>query len=445
MILERRRDSADARGRKSVQLSPATGRRAEINSPPTKNDSPAKTAAGDTPNASPPNGNFPQWLRRHKLWAVLLVLSLALLISIGLLRHHRRALRTAGPAANVSQPIAVTAAAAQTGDLKITLNALGSVTAINSVTIRPRVDGQLIKVLFREGQTVNPGDLLAEIDPRPLEVQLAQAQGQMDRDQALLRNAQLDVERYRDLYKQDSIAKQQLDTQEALVQQYEGTVKADRAQVDNAKLQLSYTRVTAPLGGRVGLRKVDPGNMVHANDQDGLVVITQLNPITVIFSIPEDNVPALMQRLQAGAVLPVEAYSRDRTIKLATGQLLTVDNQIDVSSGTIKLKAQFNNDNSNTVLFPNQFVNVRLLLNTLNNATLIPTAAVKRNGEASFVYRVQTDHTVKVQPVSLGPVDVNRVAVTSGIAPGDLVVVDGTDKLRDGTAVELSGTATGSP
>jgi multidrug efflux system membrane fusion protein len=300
-----------------------------------------------------------------------------------------------------------------------------------------------MQVNFREGQVVKTGELLAQIDPRPFEVQLTQATGQLAKDQALLKNAQLDLERYRTLLSQDSISKQQVDTQESLVRQYEGTVKADQGQVDNAKLQLTYSRITAPINGVVGLRQVDPGNIVHASDTNGLVVITQLQPITVLFPIPEDNLPRVASRLKSGTPVEVEAWDRAQKTKLATGKLLTIDNQIDTTTGTIKLRAEFANDDG--VLFPNQFVNVRLAAETLNDATLVPSAAVLRGSPGTFVYRVKDDttndktngKTVTVTPVKIGPVQGETTVIESGVSPGEQVVVDGTDKLREGAKVEL--------
>ena len=346
---------------------------------------------------------------------------------------------TAPPAGKkgMAGPTPVVGAAAKTGDLDLMINGLGTVTPLRTVTVRSRVDGELIRVLFDEGQAVKEGQLLAEIDPRTFEVQLSQAEGQLARDMALLQNARLDLERYQTLFKQDSIAKQQVDTQQSLVRQYEGAVRVDRSQVESAKLQLSYTKVTAPVSGRVGLRLVDPGNIVRAGDTNGLVVITQLQPAAVVFTVPQDNVPAVMRRLQSGERIPVEAWDREQKAKLAEGALASADNQVDPQTGTVKLKAQF--DNADGALFPNQFVNVRMKLDTLRDVVVVPSAAVQRGSQGLFVYLVRPDNTVMQRPVKLGPAEGLRVSITEGVAPGDVLVVDGMDRLRPGAQVEVSG------
>jgi multidrug efflux system membrane fusion protein len=284
---------------------------------------------------------------------------------------------------------------------------------------------------------VRAGDLLAEIDTRTYDAQLKQAEGQMARDQALLANALIDLERYRVLFAQDSVAKQQLDTQQALVRQYEGTVKIDQAAVDTAKLQLIYCRITAPISGRLGLRLVDPGNIVHASDANGLVVITQLQPIGVVFTIPEDSLQPVMQKLRAAEKLAVDAYDRADKVKLASGTLLTVDNQVDATTGTVKLKAQFANEEMS--LFPNQFTNVHMLLDVKRDATIVPGAAIQRGTPGTFVYVVKPDNTVTVRVVKPGPIQGDNVSIEEGLAPGEQVVVDGADKLRDGAKVEPLG------
>ncbi len=334
-----------------------------------------------------------------------------------------------------ARAVPVVAAAARTGSIDVYVNALGTVTPRNMVVVKPRVDGQLMRIAFKEGQLVKAGELLAEIDPRPFQVQLTQALGQMAKDQALLKNAQLDVERYRTLLAQDSISKQQVDTQEALVRQFEGAVQSDQGAIDSARLQLAYASVTAPISGRVGLRQVDPGNIVRASDATGLVVIAELQPINVLYPVPEDNVPRVMARLAGREPVVVDAWDRDQKAKLATGRLVTVDNQIDTATGTVKLKAEFPNDKQ--ALFPNQFVNVRMLVATLADATLVPSAAIQRGAPGTFAYVVKDDNTVTVRPVKLGPVQGEVTAIAGGIAPGEKVVIDGADKLREGAKVEL--------
>jgi multidrug efflux system membrane fusion protein len=342
---------------------------------------------------------------------------------------------TKGGARGPGGPTPVVAAPAAQSDVDIIVNGLGTVTPLRTVTVKSRVDGELVRVLFNEGQLVKEGALLAEIDPRAFQVQLAQAEGQLARDRALLENARLDLERYRTLFKQDSIAKQQVDTQASLVRQYEGALAVDRSQIDNARLQLAYSRISAPISGRIGLRLVDPGNIVRAGDTNGLVVITQLQPVAVLFTVPQDLLPAVLKRIQSGDQIAVEAWDREQKARLAEGMLASADNQVDPQTGTVKLKAQFANDDGG--LFPNQFVNVRMKLDTLKDAIVVPSAAVQRGAQGMFVYVVQPDKTVALRNVKLGPLDGQRQAIAEGLAPGDLVVTDGTDRLRPGAQVDV--------
>ncbi|MDN0076968.1 MdtA/MuxA family multidrug efflux RND transporter periplasmic adaptor subunit [Crenobacter sp. SG2303] len=330
-------------------------------------------------------------------------------------------------------PQPVTAKPAVKTDMTVYLNALGTVTANYTATVRSLVNGQLEKVYFHEGQQVKAGDLLAQVDPRPFQVLLTQAEGQLAKDQALLKNAQIDLLRYKALLAQNSIAEQQVATQEALVRQYQGSVKADQGQVDSAKLQLTYSRITAPISGRVGLRQVDPGNNVSTGDTNGIVVITQEQPMNVVYPVPEASLGAIIKARRTGGPLPVEAWDRENTVKLADGKLLTTDNLIDTTTGTLKLKAQF--QNTENALFPNQFVNIRMKLETQQGVTAIPTAALQRGKQGNFVYLVKPDQTVTLRKVTTGPTEGDQVAVTDGLQPGDLVVVDGVDQLREGTKI----------
>jgi len=380
------------------------------------------------------------FMRRH--WVALLVTVLAVGLLIGFLaylRHKQAPAAGATGRGGQNGPVSVSVATVASGDIQLRIPALGTVTPLATVTVRTQISGVMQKILFTEGQTVRQGDPLAQIDPRPYEAALQQMQGNLKRDQALLADARLDLKRYEGLVKEDSIAEQQLDTQRALVDQYVGTIEADEGQVKTASVNLIFTHIAAPVTGRVGLRQVDQGNYVTPGDANGIVLINQLQPITVIFPIPEDNVPALMRRLHEGGPMTVEAYDRTNSAMLAQGKLLTVDNQIDVTTGTVKLRAQF--ENADSVLFPNQFVNIQLLQELLHDQNIIPNAAVRRgapNGVVStFVYIVDSDRTVKVRPVTLGVVDGERVAVTKGLSVGEIVVTEGGDRLRDGAQVVL--------
>src|SRR6266536_6601078 len=336
--------------------------------------------------------------------------------------------------ANTPQSIPVTVAPVAKQDFPVYLNGLGSIQAFYTVSVKSRVDGQLVNVKFREGEQVNKGDLLAVIDPRPYQVQLDQAQATLFKDQASLRDAQLNYERYKSLLEESgAMSRQQVDTQKATVDQLEGTTRNDQALVDNAKLNLSYCHITAPESGRIGLRQVDPGNIVHASDARPMIVITQLQPITVLFTIPEDQLQIVAKQMRNGT-LEVDAYSRDDQNKLTTGKLLTIDNQIDQTTGTGKLKAVF--DNRSNELWPNQFVNVHLLLETKKNATVIPSAALQRGPQGSFVYVVRQDKTVEVRLVTVSTTEGNLAEIASGVLPDEMIVTDGQDKLQANSHVE---------
>ena len=334
-------------------------------------------------------------------------------------------------------PQTIRAAAAERGQMPITLDALGTVTPLASVTIRTQIAGKLMSVGFEEGQMVKAGDFLAQIDSRPYEAALSQAQGQLAKDTALYQQSQADLARYQTLNRQDSIARQQVDDQVYLVAQYKAAMATDQAQIDTAKLNLGYTRIVAPISGRVGLRLVDPGNYVQPSDASGLVVVTQLDPISVVFSTPEDNRPRIAARLSAGAKLPVTAFDRANVKTLATGELATFDNQIDTTTGTFKLRANFANPGG--ALFPNQFVNVRLLVDTLSDVVLVPNAAVQLGQDGSFVYVVKDGKTVEARKVKTGASDAARTVIDSGLAAGESVVIDGVDRLRDGAEVRIAG------
>ncbi|UVE19639.1 MdtA/MuxA family multidrug efflux RND transporter periplasmic adaptor subunit [Pseudomonas sp. LS44] len=332
-------------------------------------------------------------------------------------------------------PTPVRIAAASQGDFPVYYKALGTVTAMNTVNVRGRVDGQLVKLLFEEGQLVKAGAVLAVIDPRPFQVALQQAQGTLQENQAQLRNAELDLKRYKGLFEEDSIAKQTLDTQEALVNQYRGTIKGNEAAVAQARLNLDFTQVKAPISGRLGLRQVDAGNLVSSGDTTPLVVITQTQPISVSFTLPERDLPDVVEHYRSGQPMAVEAWDRGETRLQAEGVLHSLDNQIDTTTGTLKLKARFTNEKE--TLFPNQFVNVKLRADTLKNAVLVPTAAVQFGTDGSFVYVLDGDKKVHIRQLQIGPNDGERSVVLSGLKAGDRVVLEGTDRLRDGSEVEI--------
>jgi multidrug efflux system membrane fusion protein len=368
---------------------------------------------------------------RPRTLLALLFLALALGIFFVMQRGARQEKASSAPS---FKPL-VTAVRAEQRDVNIYLPALGTVTPLNTVTVHSRVDGQLMEVRFKEGDMVNNGDVLAIIDPRPFQAQLEQAEGQMQRDKALLDNAKLDLKRYAQLVPGDLIAKQQYDTQAALVRQYEGIVKSDDGAIEAARLQLAYSRITAPISGKAGLRLVDPGNIVHASDQNGIVVLTQLQPISVIFPLPEDNIVRVLDKMKNGAPLQTEIYNREQTQLLAAGKLTSLDNQIDPSTGTLRLKAELSNDDMR--LFPNQFVNVRLLIDLVPDAVLVPAAGVRRGPQGAQSYVLRADDTVDLRKVDVGESIRDEVIIRSGVRAGERVVVEGSERLRSGVQVEV--------
>jgi membrane fusion protein, multidrug efflux system len=376
----------------------------------------------------------PESRRKTKwLWVLLTAICLA---AAGGAYQYKAAMSAAKQAAGgKNRPLPVVVAEAKAQDVEVFLSSLGTVTSQNSVTIKSRVDGQLMKVFIHEGQMVKAGEMLLLIDPRPSQIQLAQAEGQLKHDAALLENARADLKRYADLVAQGAIARQTYDTQVALVHQYEGTVASDKATADNARLQITYCRITAPFSGKVGLRQVDPGNMVHASDTTGLLVVNQIAPISVQFTLPEDQLPKVLEKLHAGEKLRVDAYDREQTHKLAQGELTSLDNQIDTTTGTVKLKASF--PNAKGELYPNQFVNAKLLLEVLQNAVVVPASAVQRGQQGTYLYVVSPEGVASARNVSVGEGGDGQSVILSGVALGEKVVVDGADRLRDGSKVEV--------
>ena len=380
---------------------------------------------------SPPKAKKRRWW----LWLIaFVVLAIAGYWLLTKWQAQSAAAKPPRDAASPSVPVAV--AQAQKGEIPVYLNGLGSVTPFNTVTVRSRIDGQLLRATFQEGQFVRQGEMLAEIDPKPFQVQLEQAEGQLARDQAQLNNANLDLKRYQTLAAQGVIPRQQLDTQAATVRQFDGVIRADEAQISSARLNLTYCRITAPLTGRVGLRLADVGNMIHATDANGLVVITQVQPIAVLFTIPEDSLSQVLKKVRSGEHLSVEAYDRSGQTKIADGRVSTIDNQIDQTTGTSRLKAVF--DNKDNILFPNQFVNIRLLVEVRKDRILIPAVAIQRGPQGTFVYVVKPDQTVDVRQVTVGIIEGTQASVDNGLSDGDQVVVDGVDKLRAGLKVQIA-------
>ncbi len=395
--------------------------------PPEKPEEPLLLTAGE-----------PEKKRRRWPWIVVALVAFIAFLALRRSSSNKAAALQKEKSA-ASRAIPVVAVPARTGDIGVYLTGLGSVTALNTVTVHSRVDGQLVDVAFREGQIVQAGDRLAQIDPRPFQVQLEQAEGQKAKDEAALENARVDQHRYEVLIGQEAIPRQQLDTQIATVHQDEAAVRSDQGQVDSAKLNLTYSRITSPITGRVGLRLVDPGNIVHATDNNGLLVITQLQPIAVVFTIPADQLPPVLAQMKGGRRLEVDAFDRDLKKKLAVGALVAVDNQIDTTTGTVKLKAEF--PNQDNALFANQFVNARLLVNTLKGATLVSSAAIQRSPQSTFVWVVKPDSTVEMRNVGVQLTEGDDTAIRGKVAAGEPLVVDGMDKLQPGSKVTVSAPA----
>ena len=384
--------------------------------------------------SNPPQEGPAGRTKQGRIWTGVVVA-----LALGAFFGARRYLGSSGtrkgePQAVRAVPVTVTEA--KTGDMPITLSGLGTVTPLNSVTVKSRVDGQLIRFPIQEGQMVHQGELIAEIDPRPFHVQLMQAEGQRAKDEAAFKNASQDLTRYKALVEQGILSRQQLDAQTASVNQYEAALKADQGQVESAKLNLAYSRITAPISGKAGLRLVDPGNIVRASDANGLCVINPVQPITVLFTIPADSISQVQARSAGGQRLQVEAYDRDLKHKLATGSILAIDNQVDPATGTVRIKALF--DNRDNALFPNQFVNVRLLVDTLRGVVVVPTAALQRGPQGPFVYRIKPDGTAELAVVEPAASDGDVTALRKGLAPGDRVVTDGLERLRPGLLVAIA-------
>jgi membrane fusion protein, multidrug efflux system len=408
---------------------------------------PAEPAA---PEAPPPAEPAPEERPRRRRWLIAVVVAAVLLVVyLAFFRGSKRSPDDAGRGAagagkaGAARTVPVIAAAAHSGDLPVHLVGLGTVTPLNTVTVRSRVDGQLLTVNYKEGQLVHEGDVLAQIDPRPFQVQLTQAEGQQAKDRAALQNSQADLARFEALQQAGVLPVQQLDAQRATVRQNQASLESDQGAIDAAKLNITYARITAPISGRVGLRLVDPGNMVHASDANGIVVITQLEPITVVFSLPADRLPQVLAGFRAGKTLPVAAFDRDMRTQLAAGTLSAVDNQIDPTTGTVKLRATFPNQNG--ALFPNQFVNASLLVDTMRAAVLIPAAGIQRSPQSTYVWMVQPDSTVQMRNVEVALTEGDTTAIKSGLAAGDRVVVDGVDKLQPGTKVAATDAGSANP